>query len=82
MKAYIVKYWSTQGIFPLSGEISDNGRFMARWPNGMFQSFSKNEYALGTDEAMEKAKELREKKLKSLQREAEKLIKMEIQITP
>lgn len=80
MRAYIVKYWATQGIFPLEGEVTESGRFMARWPNGMFQSFSPSEFALGTNEAVEKAKALRERKLQSLQREAERLLKLEIEV--
>lgn len=82
MKAYICKYWATQGIFPLEGEEREGGRFMARWPKGWFQSFSKHEWATGTAEAIEKAKSLREKKLRSLQKQAQKLIALEIKVKP
>ena len=79
-QAYIVKYWATQGIFPLKGEVMSNGRFMAEYPSGLFGSFAQSEYALSTNDAIEKAKALREKKLLSLQREAERLIKCEIKV--
>lgn len=62
--------------------MTESGLFVARWPNGMFQSFSPSEFATSTNEAVEKAKLLRERKLQSLQREAERLIKMEIKVTP
>lgn len=78
--AYIVKYWATQGIFPLKGGVVANGGFMAVYPNGLFESFAPGEYALSTNEAIEKAKALREKKLQSLQRQAERLINTEIKV--
>jgi len=82
MKAYICKYWATQGIFPLEGEEREGGRFMGKWPKGWFQSFSKYEWATGTAEAIEKAKALREKKLRALQKQAQKLIALEIKVKP
>ena len=80
MKAYICKYWATSGIFPLEGEEREGGRFMAKWPTGCYQSFSKHEWAAGTNEAMEKAKALRDKKIISMAKQADKILKMEIKV--
>lgn len=55
---------------------------MARYPNGMFQGFAASEFALGTNEALEKAKALRDKKIISLAKQADKILKMEIKVTP
>lgn len=83
MKAYICKYWATRGIFPIEGEEREGGWFMGRWPNsGWFQSFSRSEWATGTNEAVEKAKALRDKKIISLAKQADKLLKMEIKVEP
>lgn len=80
MKAYIVKYWATQGIFPVNGEVLPNGRFMAEYPRGLYGSFAPSEWAASTNEAIEKAKAMREKKLRSLQQQAAKLVSLEIKV--
>jgi len=78
--AYIVKYWATQGIFPLKGRVMDNGRFVPVLSNRLFGSFEPGEYALSTNEAVEKANALREELLQALQQTAERLIKYEIKV--
>jgi hypothetical protein len=81
VKAYIVKYWATQGIFPMEGEIQDSGRFMA-CRDGYYHCFSPGDWASSTNEALEMAKDLRSKKLVNMAKLATKLANMEIQITP
>lgn len=81
VRAYIVRYWDTQGIFPVEGEIASNGRFIALRPTSwQYSTFSPEQFAFSTNEAIEKAKALREKKLQSLQREAERIINTEIKV--
>lgn len=81
MKVYIVKYWATQGIFPMHGELQHSGRFMA-FSDGTYQCFSASEWARSTNEALDMACDLRTKKLVQMAKLAEKLANMEIQITP
>jgi hypothetical protein len=82
VRVYCCKYWQTQGIFPVDGEERPGGRFMAKHKSGLFQSLGESEWAYGTNEAVTKAKALREKKLQSLQREAQRILALEIKVTP
>lgn len=74
--AYIFKYALTEGILsvPLkSDSINDNGYLRK---NGFGGWFSSKEYSLSLAEAKEKAEVMRLKKIKSLQKQIQKLEQM------
>lgn len=86
MRAYITKYWDTEGIFPLEGKALEGGYFKGDYADGPFfgssQVFAPREWALSTNDAMDLAKDLRSDRLVVMAKEAQRLIEMEIKVTP
>lgn len=74
--AYVFKYALTEGILSIplkSDSISDNGYLIK---DGFGVLFSSKEYSLSLAEAKEKAEAMRLKKIKSLQKQIQKLEQM------
>jgi len=81
MKAYVCKYWETRGVFPMEGEISDDGRyFTGKWPHGYTSTFTAKEWDTDLSKAIGKASALRDKKLQSLRKHFDKVSRMTIKV--
>ena len=83
IQVWCIKYALTQGIFQLSGEILDGGYFSeVRNSSGYhFGHFlNKKEYCLSLEDAQAAAEAMRQRKIKSLEKQLEKLKKTEIAI--
>ncbi len=78
---YCTKYALTQGIFLILGYETLSGRFM-RNDDGFFQSLSKNEWSRDGDKALEFATEMRVRKIKSIEKQRDKLLQMGFELPP
>lgn len=78
---YCTKYALTQGIIWVSGYEILSGRFM-RNEDGLFQSLSQNEWARDGSEALELASEMRVRKIKSIEKQRDKLLQMGFELPP
>ena len=76
---YITKYALTTGIFKMSGVLLDGGYFKSR-ENGYTTLYSKKEYSILESQAHAQFNLLKQKKLLSLEKQKEKLLKMEFKV--
>ena len=78
---YCTKYAITQGIFRVLGYETELGRFV-HTDNGFFQSLGKSDWARDGNKALERADEMRVKKIKSVEKQRDKLLQMEFELPP
>ena len=79
---YCIKYALTKGIIRVSGyAIPDSDAFM-RGDTGMPQYLKKNEWARNGGEALELAGEMKRRKIKSLEKQRDKLLQMGFELPP
>lgn len=78
--AWCVKYALTAGIYPLKGRIYTDGYFSEDSGNRIGHFLNKSEYRLTLEDAKIAAEELRQRKIKSLQRQLAKIMTQEVQI--
>ena len=77
---WCVKYALTAGIYELKGEINPDGYFGEDSGSRIGHFLSKNEYRLTLEDAKTAAEELRQRKIKSLQKQLANVMTKEIQI--
>lgn len=78
---YCTKYALTQGIILILGYETLSGRFM-RNDDGFFQSLSKNEWSRDGSKALEFAIEMKHRKIKSIEKQRDKLLQTEFELPP
>ena len=76
---YVVKYALTTGIFKATAEPLDGEMVRVRAESGFFRHFHKvgRDYCLTKEEAILAAEKKREKRLKSLRKSIDKLMKID-----
>jgi hypothetical protein len=79
MIAYVVKYWATDGIRAVDGAVNDNGHLLTD-SSGAWVAYGKRDYALTLKEAREKVEDFREKKIKNLKKQIDKLKVLEVKV--
>ena len=80
MIAYITKYALAGGIQEVDGYITHNGYFADTYSHGAAMFAGKKEYFLNVDEAILRAEEMRNAKIKSLKKQIDKLEKMTFEV--
>ena len=77
MKVWITKYALTDGIIEADAELCGLDIISASWDNGTrFGNFSGEEWWSRKKNAIEKAEEMRQKKIESLKKQIKKLAEM------
>lgn len=77
MKAYVTKYALTTGIEVVDGEVTDGGYLHV---DGCYSLFRDSEYFETEKEAREDAERRRVKKIESLNKQINKLLKLSVKI--
>lgn len=73
---YCTKYALTQGILLVSGSVELNGEGFMRRDNGMSQYLGRNEWSRNSEEAVRLATAMRDRKIKSIEKQLDKLLQM------
>ena len=79
MKAYVLKYWATDGICLTEGEITKSGNFLVS-EYGSCIAYASSEFAFTLEEARGKVEALRNKKIVSLVKKLDKIKTMKVKV--
>ena len=79
---YCVKYALTQGIIQVSGSAELDSEGFMRTDNGMTQYLSRNEWSRNGEEALELATAMKHKKIRSIQKQRDKLLQLGFELPP
>lgn len=79
---WCVKYALTTGLYQLKGRITVDGYFAEDAPRRIGHFLSKNEYRQTLEDAKAAAEELRDRKIKSLERQLAKVATQQIKVNP
>lgn len=80
IEAYLIRYWATDGIRKVTGEVDEDEPKYLTIKDGYYTSHAKSHWSADRDEAIVMAERLRMKKIESLKRQIAKLEKLEIKV--